>query len=109
MWLIRTKLEPPAPTDRLIARPRLRRHLAAVLRSRLTLVHAPAGFGKTSLLAEWRRCLRARSLHTAWLSLDEHDSEPLQFLSYLTAALELSGLDVGHLGPAAEQIGRAHV
>lgn len=103
MWLIRTKLEPPAPTDRLIARPRLRRHLAAVLRSRLTLVHAPAGFGKTSLLAEWRRCLRARSLHTAWLSLDEHDSEPLQFLAYLTAALELSGLDVGHLGPAAER------
>jgi LuxR family transcriptional regulator, maltose regulon positive regulatory protein len=103
MWLIRTKLEAPAPTDRLIARTRLRRHLPTVLRSRLTLVHAPAGFGKTSLLAEWQRCLRARSVRTAWLSLDEDDSEPLQFLAYLTASLALAGLDVGHLGPAAER------
>lgn len=103
MWLIRTKLEAPAPTDRLIARARLRRHLPAVLRSRLTLVHAPAGFGKTSLLAEWQRCLRARRVRTAWLSVDEDDSEPLQLLAYLTASLGLAGLDVGHLGPAAER------
>lgn len=102
MWLIRTKLEPPAPTDRLIARPRLRRHLPAVLRRRLTFVHAPAGFGKTSLLAEWQRWLRARGMCTAWLSLDEHDSEPLQFLAHLTASLELAGLDVGHLVHSAE-------
>lgn len=103
MWLIRTKLEAPAPTDRLIARKRLRPHLPVVLRSRLTLVHAPAGFGKTSLLAEWQRCLRARSVCTAWLSLDEDDSEPLQLLAYLAASLSLAGLDVGHLGPAAER------
>jgi LuxR family transcriptional regulator, maltose regulon positive regulatory protein len=103
MWLIRTKLEAPAPTDRLIPRARLRRHLPAMLRARLTLVHAPPGFGKTCLLAEWQRCLRARSIRTAWLSLDEDDSEPLQFLAYLTASLALAGLDLGHLGPAAER------
>lgn len=57
MWLIRTKLEAPSPTERLIARQRLRRRLSAVLRARLALVHAPAGFGKTCLLAEWQRCL----------------------------------------------------
>ena len=103
MWLIHTKLEAPAPTDRLIARTRLRRHLLAVLRNRLTLVHAPAGFGKTSLLAEWQRCLRARSVRTVWLSVDEDDSEPLQFLAYLTASLRRAGLDVGHLGDGAER------
>lgn len=101
MWLIRTKLEPPAPTDRLIPRHRLRKRLPAVLKSRLTLVHAPAGFGKTSLLAEWARCLRNQNVRVAWLSVDEDDAEPLQFFAYLTAALEASGIEVGHLGPAA--------
>ena len=103
MWLIRTKLEAPAPTERLIARQRLRRSLPAVLRSRLALVHAPAGFGKTCLLAEWQRCLTTQHVRTAWLSLDEDDSDPLQFMAYLTAALGAAGIDVGHLGPAAER------
>lgn len=101
MWLIRTKLEPPAPTDRLIPRHRLRKRLPVLLKSRLTLVHAPAGFGKTSLLAEWARCLRNQNVRVAWLSVDEDDAEPLQFFAYLTAALETSGIEVGHLGPAA--------
>jgi len=101
MWLIRTKLEPPAPTDRLIARHALRKRLPALLKSRLTLVHAPAGFGKTSLLAEWQRCLRSQNIRTAWLSVDEDDSDPLQFFAYLTAALEASGIAVGNLGPTA--------
>ncbi len=101
MWLIRTKLEPPAPTDRLIPRHRLRKRLPTLLKSRLTLVHAPAGFGKTSLLAEWARCLRTQNVRVAWLSVDEEDAEPLQFFAYLTAALEASGIEVGHLGPAA--------
>ncbi len=81
MWLIRTKLEPAAPTDRLIARPALRRRLPAILKSHLTLVHAPAGFGKTSLMAEWQRCLRSQNVRTAWLSVDEDDSDPLQFFA----------------------------
>ena len=101
MWLIRTKLEPPAPTDRLIPRHRLRKRLPALMKSRLTLVHAPAGFGKTSLLAEWARCLRNQNVRVAWLSVDEEDAEPLQFFAYLTAALEASGIEVGHLGPVA--------
>lgn len=101
MWLIRTKLEPPAPTDRLIARPALRRRLPAILKSHLTLVHAPAGFGKTSLMAEWQRCLRSQNVRTAWLSVDEDDSDPLQFFAYLTGALEAAGVAVGQLGATA--------
>ena len=103
MWLIRTKLEVPSPTERLIARQRLRRALPAVLRARLAVIHAPAGFGKTCLLAEWQRCLSAQHVRTAWLSLDEEDAEPLQFMAYLTAALDAAGIDVGHLRSAAER------
>jgi LuxR family maltose regulon positive regulatory protein len=103
MWLIRTKLEAPSPTERLIPRQRLRRRLPAILRARVALIHAPAGFGKTCLLAEWQRCLIAQRVRTAWLSLDEDDSEPLQFMAYLVAALGAAGIDVGHLGPAAER------
>lgn len=103
MWLIRTKLEAPAPTERLIRRQRLRRCLQPALRARLTLVHAPAGFGKTCLLAEWQRALIAQGVRTAWLSVDEEDSEPLQFMAYFATALHMAGIDVGHLGPAAEK------
>jgi LuxR family maltose regulon positive regulatory protein len=103
MWLIRTKLDAPPPTQRLIPRQRLRRRLPTLLRSRVALVHAPAGFGKTCLLAEWRRCLAAQRVRVAWLSLDEDDSEPLQFLAYLTASFGAAGVDVGALGPSAER------
>ncbi len=83
--LLTTKLcIPPARPD-LIARPRLIERLDAGLRCKLTLVSAPAGFGKTTLLTQW--------LHTAdrpftWLSLDEDDNDPVRFLTYLVAALQ---------------------
>ena len=67
------------------------------------LVHAPAGFGKTCLLAEWQRHLVAQRVRVAWLSLHEDDSEPLQFLAYLVASFAAAGVDVGALGPAAER------
>jgi LuxR family maltose regulon positive regulatory protein len=58
--------------------------LQAGLSRRLTLISAPAGFGKTTLLCEW---LNQASLPAAWVSLDEGDNEPRRFLAYLTAAL----------------------
>jgi LuxR family maltose regulon positive regulatory protein len=51
----------------------------------LTLISAPAGFGKTTLLAEW---IAQTSLPVAWLSVDQGDNDPYRFLSYLIAALE---------------------
>jgi len=58
----------------------------------LTIVTAPAGFGKTTLVCEW---LRHSQRTTAWLSLDENDNDPARFLAYLTAALRtiLPGID----------------
>lgn len=75
----------------------------AASHSTLCLVAAPAGFGKTSLLAQWRRRRLAQGEQVAWLTLDEADAEPHQFLAYLVTALGAAGLDMGSLGVGLEQ------
>jgi LuxR family maltose regulon positive regulatory protein len=82
--LLATKLRPPRPRRTAVARPRLA-GLAARSRQRaLTLVSAPAGFGKTTLTADWF----AGESATAWLSLDQSDDDPVRFWTYLLAAIE---------------------
>jgi LuxR family maltose regulon positive regulatory protein len=82
--LLTTKLyPPPAPAD-VVPRPRLAEQLADTFGSRLTLVSAPAGYGKTTLLSEW---IARSGLPVAWLSLDEGDNDPTRFWSYAIAAL----------------------
>ncbi len=82
--LLSTKLHVPSPHRELVSRSRLFDRLDVGLRRRLTLVSAPAGFGKTTLLAEWvARCQRA----VAWLSLDRADNDLTRFLDYLFASL----------------------
>ncbi|MGH3950398.1 MAG: AAA family ATPase, partial [Pseudonocardiaceae bacterium] len=83
MRLVTTKLlTPPARRD-LVARPALERLLDGALTLPLTLVTAPAGFGKTSLVSGWLR----RQSRVAWLMLDENDNVPGRFLDYLIAAV----------------------
>jgi ATP/maltotriose-dependent transcriptional regulator MalT len=73
-------------------RPRLIERLNEGMHRRLTLICAPAGFGKTTLLSEWATgCERP----SAWLSLDEGDNEPTRFLSYFVAALQSVAADIG--------------
>jgi LuxR family maltose regulon positive regulatory protein len=82
--LLTTKLYVPPTRPRLVSRPRLIELLNAGLHRKLTLVSAPAGFGKTTLLSEWvAQCDRP----VAWLSLDEGDNDVARFLAYLVAAL----------------------
>lgn len=84
--LLATKLRIPSTVSTLIPRPRLLERLNEGLRlgRRVTLISAPAGYGKTTLLSNWaHHCQRA----VAWLSLDEEDSDPARFLAYLVAAL----------------------
>lgn len=69
----------------------------------MCLVAAPAGFGKTSLLAQWRQRRLAQGEVAGWLTLDEADAEPHQFLAYLVTALGAAGLDMGSLGVGLEQ------
>ena len=83
--ILATKLYLPPPRPAMVRRPRLIERLNAGLHRKLTLVAAPAGFGKTTLLSEWlARCGRA----VAWLALDEGDNDPTRFLAYLVAALQ---------------------
>jgi len=81
-----TKLYMPPPRANLISRPRLLRRLDEALQpgKRLLLVSAPAGYGKTTLVASW---LSSTALPSAWLSLDESDNDPIRFLQGLTTAL----------------------
>jgi LuxR family maltose regulon positive regulatory protein len=86
--LLTTKLHIPPARAELVSRPPLVERLNAGLRRRLTLISAPAGFGKTTLLSEWAsRCPRP----VAWLSLDEGDNDPVRFLAHLVAALQRVG------------------
>ena len=83
--LIHTKLYRPRMGSDLIPRPRLLERLNAGLGGKVTLVCAPAGFGKTTLLVAWGETI---DRPTAWLSLDEHDDELASFVRSLTAALQ---------------------
>src|ERR671916_700434 len=90
--ILATKLYIPPPQPRAVLRPRLVERLNEDLHCKLTLVSAPAGFGKTTLLSEWvAGCGRP----AAWLSLDEGDSDPTRFLAYLVAALQTIAASVG--------------
>ncbi|ADB74394.1 HTH-type transcriptional regulator MalT [Geodermatophilus obscurus DSM 43160] len=86
--LLETKLRVPGGRRRLVARPRLDECLARGTESALTLVSAPAGFGKTTLLTEWLATAPADGRSVAWLSLDPRDNDPAVFWTYLVAALQ---------------------
>jgi LuxR family maltose regulon positive regulatory protein len=98
--ILATKLYMPAPRARVVARPRLMERLDAGLGGKLTLISAAAGFGKTTLVSAW---VTGCDLPTAWLSLDEGDSDPTRFLAYLIAALQTVAPQVGQVALAALQ------
>jgi LuxR family transcriptional regulator, maltose regulon positive regulatory protein len=92
--ILATKLYIPPSRRSLVLRPRLVERLDEGLAAghRLTLVSAPAGFGKTTLVSDWvAGCGRP----AAWLSLDEGDSDPSRFLTYLVAALQTVAPGIG--------------
>jgi LuxR family maltose regulon positive regulatory protein len=90
--ILRTKLtRPPLRTDR-VPRIRLTEQFTAGLERTLTLVCAPAGYGKTTLLGEWLTTEAGRAVPVAWLSLDEDDNDPTRFLTYLVSALMGTGV-----------------
>ncbi len=90
--VLATKLYiPPAP-PRVVRRLRLVERLNEGLHRKLTLISAPAGFGKTTLVSEW---VAGCGLPVAWLSLDQADNDPARFLIYLIAALRTVAPDIG--------------
>jgi len=88
--LLRTKLFVPANRPKLVSRPLLIGRLNQGLHTKLALISAPAGFGKTTLAADWLHAQEAHpspSFVRAWLSLDADDNDPVRFLTYLIASL----------------------
>ena len=86
--LLTTKFYVPMTLGPLVARPRLDTLLNESLKRPLTLVSAPAGFGKTTALSTWLRSLQTFQSLVAWLSLDEEDNDPQLFWTYVLTALE---------------------
>jgi LuxR family maltose regulon positive regulatory protein len=84
--LLSTKFYFPPARANLVSRPRLLERLNEGLRGPLTLVAAPAGYGKTTLMSEWRSG-QGSTMLVAWLSLDEGDNAPSRFWFYLISAL----------------------
>lgn len=85
--LILTKLTPPRSPGALVHRDRLLQQLDGAASRNLTLVCAAAGFGKTTLLAQWYHHRQQQGDSIAWLSLEEDDNSPLLFMRYLQEAL----------------------
>ncbi len=90
--ILTTKLYIPQSRQKVVVRARLSAQFNETLHRKLTLLSAPAGFGKTTLLAEWCNQQRAP---VAWLSLEESDSPPARFLAYLVAALQTVAPQIG--------------
>jgi LuxR family transcriptional regulator, maltose regulon positive regulatory protein len=93
--LLTTKLYVPQPVPGLVSRPHLSKQLDEGIRRKLTLISAPAGFGKTTLLSEWRMIHLGGEWPAGWVSLDEGDNDPVLFFSYLIAALRVVQADIG--------------
>ncbi len=90
--MLATKLHIPPPRPNVVPRLRLIERLNEGLSRKLTLISAPAGFGKTTLVSEW---LAGCERPAAWLSLDEGDRDPARFLAYLVAALQTIAAPIG--------------
>jgi LuxR family transcriptional regulator, maltose regulon positive regulatory protein len=114
MNLLKTKLMTPPLRSNLVSRPCLIEKLNNGLSGQLTLISAPAGFGKTTLVSEWfyqwtreidyrlnKELIPSspiqRSLKIAWLSLDEDDNDPIRFLAYLAEAMDVLKQGAGEI------------
>ena len=94
MSILATKLYIPPPRPKVVQRPRLLQQLNEALRYTpgVTLISAPAGFGKTTLVSEW---VADGQRPAVWLSLDNGDNDPARFLAYLIAALQIIAPNLG--------------
>jgi len=100
--LLQTKLVVPPLRAQHALRPRLVEKMGAEPDARVILVSAPAGYGKSSCLAEWAETMQAHGVKIAWYSLDEQDNDPARFAAYLAEAFRLADPEISdnlHLNP----------
>ena len=111
--LLPTKLLIPTTRPELVPRPQLVQQLDAGLHRALTLISAPAGFGKTTLAAEWVSSLhldrnQETVLRIAWLSLDEADNDVGRFLAYFLTAIIQQGIVNASTGQSVLEMAQPH-
>ncbi|WP_040794917.1 serine/threonine-protein kinase [Nocardia higoensis] len=104
---IATKVQPPSSTHPLLPRPELLDRITAQPRKTLTVIHGPAGFGKSTLATQWMDALTAEGTPVAWLTVDAQDNHVVWFLADLLAAIRRVRPDLGvglrqHLDEHAE-------
>jgi LuxR family transcriptional regulator, maltose regulon positive regulatory protein len=87
--VIRPKLQAPTQRSEQVIRPRLLERLGSAIERKITLASAPAGYGKTTLLAQWSHSV-GDSLYFAWVSLDEQDNDPARLWRHIVEALHLA-------------------
>lgn len=93
--ILETKLCPASGTADIITRPQLDLPPAFARGTvRVITITAPAGYGKSTLMAEWFDALRDQGVNATWLNIDDDDNDPIRFTRYLTAALIRAGLDL---------------
>ena len=101
-----TKFRPPTPIRALVPRSRLIEMLHAGERRRLTVLHAPTGFGKTTLAVQWGQVLAAEGVPVAWLNIDHDDNNVVWFLAHLIEAIRRERPALAEeLGQALEEHG----
>lgn len=100
--ILATKLYLPPARPKAVARPHLIQHMNEGLHRKLTLISAPAGFGKSTLASEWAT---ACGRPVGWLVLDAGDNDPVRFLAYLIAALQMVTAETGPATFGAEVLG----
>jgi LuxR family transcriptional regulator, maltose regulon positive regulatory protein len=93
--LLRSKCRVPSRSPDAVPRPRLTQRLGAASRAALTVVAAPAGFGKTTSLTEWLAALPPGAPSVAWLSLDRRDNDPALFWTYVVTAMRTAADGIG--------------
>jgi len=95
LHLLTTKISVPPARLNMVTRPRLTQRMNTALRGALTLIAAPAGWGKTTLLSAWHADANPGAWPLAWVSLDEGDNDPLRFWTYVISALNTLHSGVG--------------
>lgn len=100
-WVVESKFAPSRSNIDLVDRGRLINRLEAARQCKVIIVNAPAGFGKSTILCQWYEAHDKNEDIFSWLSLDEGDAEPRQFLSYVVLSMAKGGADLGPLEVAA--------
>ncbi len=97
-WLMRSKVYPTRQRVDVLQRPSLLKQLDTCLDATLSLVCAPAGYGKSTLYADWRNKLLRDNVKACWLSLEQDDNDAFQLLTYIAYSLYEGGVDFSAAG-----------